>query len=145
MGVDLALSALVASADTLNVSLAYLDAKFTSTATISYNPIDSCAAFNNNPGANPNQQVTVGSYVLDGAPQPRSPKLSGTVSWEHRFRLPGDMSLAGRPVVHYQDSSYVHPVEYNVSYQPAFTTYELSMTLSCPKATDGVWLCGVVT
>jgi iron complex outermembrane recepter protein len=136
MGLDAALSWRVTDADTLNVSLAYLDAKFTSKATIFYNTINSCAAFNANPGANPNQQVTVGSYVIDGAPQPRAPKISTTISWEHNFRFANGMSLAARPVVHFQDSSYVHPVEYNVSFQPAYTTYELSATLS-PE--DGRW------
>jgi outer membrane receptor protein involved in Fe transport len=143
LGLDLSLAARVADSDTVNVSMSYLDAKFTSKATIRYNPIDSCAAFNANPGspAVQNDQVSVGSYILDGAPEPRSPKLSTTISWEHKFRFSNGLSLATRPVVHYQSQSFVHPVEYNVSNQPAYSTYEFSATLmpAADKWSVSVW------
>jgi iron complex outermembrane recepter protein len=130
MGVDLALAWLATGNDALNVSLTYLDSKFTSKQQIFYNPIDSCAAFNANPAANLNQQVTVGSYVIDSAPQPRSPKYSATMSWEHKFHLAEGLTLATRPVLHLQDASYIHPVEYAVSLQPAYSTYEFSATIA---------------
>jgi iron complex outermembrane receptor protein len=132
MGLDLSLAAKLADNDSVNVSMTYLDAKFTSKTRIYYNPIDSCAAFNANPGspAVQNDQVSVGSYVIDGAPEPRSPKFSTTISWEHKFRFGNGMTLAARPVVHYQTASFVHPVEYNVSNQPAYSTYEFSATLT---------------
>ena len=136
LGLDLALSALVTDSDTINLSAEYLNAKFTSNAVISYNPIDSCAAFNANPAANPDEQVTVGSYVIDNAPQPRAPKTSATLSWEHRFKFDSGANLALRPVVHYSASQYVHPVEYAVSFQPAYTSYEASLTWS---SADDKW------
>lgn len=136
LGLDLALSALVTNSDKVNLSLEYLDAKFTSSATISYNPVDSCAAFNANPAANPDEQVTVGSYVVDNAPEPRAPKVSTTLSWEHTFQFSSGASVALRPVVHYSASQYVHPVEYAVSFQPSYTTYEASLTYS---SSDNKW------
>lgn len=129
LGVDLGLSAAVTSSDTMSVQLAYADANFTSSQTISYNPPSSCpSGFNGD--------AIVDSYTINGSPEPRSPRLSGTASYEHRFTLGNGSSIAAKPAVHFAETQYVHPVENVYSHQPGFGTVDFSLLYTAP---DGKW------
>jgi iron complex outermembrane receptor protein len=127
-GADFTLAALATNQDTVNVALEYLHSRFTSSALISYNPIDNCRLFDL--GLDPTEANTVDSFELSDAVEPHSPTISGNLSWEHRFGLPGGGTLAARPAMYFSSAYFVHPEEFAESNQPAYSTYEFTLTYS---------------
>lgn len=134
IGVDLSLQAAVTSNDTANLSLSYMNAKFTSSQVISYDTPTSCPA-----GSTGNADVE--QYTIDGSPEPRAPKLSGTGSWEHRFPLPNGGQLSASPSVHFSESYYINPVENIYGYQPGYATWDFNLMYRSPdsKWTINAW------
>jgi len=118
-GVDLGLTANVTNDDQLNVSLAYADSKFKSNQVINGNGATACSP--------PNFDPELFTYTITNAPEPRSPKISGSASYEHKFAFANGSVVSAQPSVHFSDSYYVHPIETIYSLQPSYTTEDFTL------------------
>jgi len=126
-GADLSVQALMTEQDTIKVAVSWVDDNFTSSQIISYNGPTSCQGGNG---------PEVSSYTINASPLPRSPKLSGNLSYTHSFGLPNGASIDATPSVYLTEAYFVNPVENPYGNQPGYGTENFTLTY---KAGDGKW------
>lgn len=118
-GVEVEAKAAPTKYDTISLNVAYLDAVFTN---FKYpNPADP---------ANPSSTFTYSD--LSGYTEFSAPRWSGTLSYQHVWRLPNDTQLAFFALSHFQTYTWLTPNHQSDSRQPGYTKTEVVLQYTSP-------------